>query len=75
REHTDAELKKYNETKGFTFPLYPDRERVIFDTFAKSQIPRSYLIGKDGKVLQVSVGYTEEEFREVLKGIEEALKN
>lgn len=75
REHTDAELSKYNGTKGFTFPLYPDRERVIFDAFAKSLIPRSYLIGKDGKVLHVLVGYTEEEFQDVLKRIEEALKN
>ena len=73
REHTDAELAKYNETKGFEFPLYPDKDRSIFDTFAKSSIPRSYLIGKDGKVIHVSVGYTEAEFGVVLKKIEDAL--
>ena len=74
REHTDAELAKYNETKGFEFPLYPDKDRSIFDKFAKSSIPRSYLIGKDGKVIHVSVGYTEAEFGVMMKKIEEALK-
>lgn len=74
REHTDDELAKYNEKKGFTFPLYPDKGRKIFDTFAKSQIPRSYLIGKNGKVIHVSVGYTEEEFNETMARIDRALK-
>lgn len=74
REHSNAELDKYNEKKGFTFPLYPDQGRVIFDKFAKSLIPRSYLIGKDGKVLYVSTGYTEEEFADLMKLIEKALK-
>ena len=49
REHSDKELATYNEKKGFTFPLYPDKSRAIFGAFAKSLIPRSYLIGKDGK--------------------------
>lgn len=74
RDHTDAELKKYNIKKGFTFPLYPDKGRIIFDTFASSSIPRSYLIGKDGKVINISVGYTEEEFGNLMSKIEAALK-
>lgn len=74
REHTDAELKTYNEKKGFTFPLYPDRGRKIFDAFAKSLIPRSYLIGKDGKVIYRSVGYSEEDFNALMQKIEIALK-
>ncbi len=56
REHTDANLKKYNEKKGFSFPLYPDKNRAIFNAFAKNLIPRSYLIGKDGKVIYTSKG-------------------
>ena len=50
REHTDAELQKYNEKKGFTFPLYPDKNRAIYGAFAKNLIPRSYLVDKTGKV-------------------------
>ena len=33
REHTDAELKKYNERKKFSFPLYPDPKREVFSLF------------------------------------------
>lgn len=74
REHTDAELVKYNEKKGFTFPLYPDKNRAIYSAFAKNLIPRSYLIGKDGKVIYVSKGYSEEDFTLLMEKIAVALK-
>ena len=60
REHTDAELAKYNEKKGFTF--------------AKNLIPRTYLIGKDGKVMYAGKGYTEEEFAGLMDKIGASLK-
>ena len=73
REHSDKELATYNEKKGFTFTLYPDKSRAIFGAFAKSLIPRSYLIGKDGKVIYAGKGYTDKEFAELLEKIETAL--
>ena len=73
REHSDKELATYNEKKGFTFPLYPDKSRAIFGAIAKSLIPRSYLIGKDGKVIYAGKGYTDKEFAELLEKIETAL--
>ena len=63
REHTDADLKKYNERKKFTFPLYPDPKREVFSLFADQSIPRVYLFGKDGKLVHASIGYTAEEFQ------------
>ncbi len=74
REHSDADLKKYNDRKGFDFPLYPDKSRAIYGAFAKSLIPRGYLIGKDGKVVYASEGYTEAEFAELMSSIERELK-
>lgn len=73
REHTDEQLKKYNERKKFCFPLYPDPKREVYSLFAEKTIPRAYLIGKDGKVAYASVGYSDEEFQHLLKAIEEAL--
>ena len=35
REHTDEQLKAYNERKKFTFPLYPDPKREVFSLFAE----------------------------------------
>lgn len=46
REHTDADLTKYNVRKKFTFPLYPDPKREVFSLFADQSIPRAYLFGK-----------------------------
>lgn len=73
REHTDEQLKKYNERKKFSFPLYPDPKREVYSLFAEKTIPRAYLIGKDGKVVYASVGYSEEEFQHLMKAIQEAL--
>lgn len=74
REHTDEELTKYNGTKKFTFPLYPDPERKVFDLFAENSIPRTYLINKEGEVIYNAIGYTKEEFDKLMAAIEEALK-
>ena len=73
REHTDEELSKYNEKKGFTFPLYPDPERKAYSKFAQSTIPRAYLFGKDGKLIHSSVGYKPGDVEKILKLIDEAL--
>lgn len=62
REHTQEELSEYNQTKGFTFPLYPDVNREVYSKFAKQTIPRAYLIDKDGKVVDFAVGYDAEHF-------------
>jgi peroxiredoxin len=74
REHSDAELATYNEKKGFDFPLYPDKNRAVYGRFAKSLIPRVYLIGKDGKVILTGTGFNENEFTELMNCIEKALK-
>ena len=41
REHTDEQLRAYNERKKFTFPLYPDPKREVFSLFAEKSIPRA----------------------------------
>jgi peroxiredoxin len=74
REHNEADLKKFNEKRGFTFPLYPDKNRSIFSSFAKNAIPRNYLIGKDGKVVYTSKGYTPAEFAELIGMIQTSLQ-
>jgi len=74
REHSDTDLSTYNEKKGFTFPLYPDKSRDIFNAFAKSQIPRTYLIGKDGKVIYTTIGFKEDDIEILMKKIQIALR-
>lgn len=74
REETDDKLKSYNKKKGFEFPLYPDPKREVFSNFADSTIPRTYLFGKDGKLILGEIGYTKEGFEHLMKEIEKALK-
>jgi len=74
REHTDEQLQKYNERKKFTFPLYPDPKREVYSLFAEKTIPRTYLFGKDGKLISSSIGYSEERFQLLMKSLEKALK-
>jgi len=63
REHTDKELKAYVEKKHFTMPFAPDQSRKIFGLYASQNIPRNVIIGKDGKIVFQSTGYTAEDFR------------
>lgn len=73
REHTDADLQKYNERKKFTFPLYPDPKREVFSLFAEKSIPRTYLFGKDGKLIYSSIGYSADEFQKLMDVLEKNL--
>ena len=75
REHTDADLTEYNKTKNFTFALYPDPEREVYSLFATETIPRAYVIGRDGVVVDAATGFDEEHFASVLKTIRELLDN
>lgn len=75
RDHTDEQLKVYNEWKNFSFPLYPDPERKVFSLFAGQSIPRAYLFDKNGEAVYTSLGYDSEEFGNLLNAVEDALKD
>ena len=74
REHTEAQLKKYNERKKFSFPLYPDEKREVYGLFASQFIPRAYLFDKEGKLIYSAKGYKKEEFNKLMDTIAKALK-
>ena len=74
REHTEQQLKKYNERKKFTFPLYPDEKREVYSLFASQYIPRAYLFDREGKLIYSSTGFKKEEFKLLMDTIEDALK-
>lgn len=74
REHSDADLQAYNKKKGFSFPLYPDKNRSIYAAFAKNLIPRCYLIDQKGTIVYTTKGYEEKEFSTLMNQIEALLK-
>ena len=55
-------------------PFYPDPDRIIYSKFAGQYIPRNFLISPDGKILYSSVGFEEEDFKQLKELIETQLK-
>ncbi len=74
REHDWATLNKFKKENNFSLPFYPDVEREIFSKYAKQNIPRNFIIDKEGKIAITSSGYTESEFAEIIKEVNELLK-
>ncbi len=73
REHTWSEVDKFKKDNGFTFPFYPDPKRAIFDLFASQNIPRSFLLDEEGKIIFMSEGFEEGHFNELVKLIDSKL--
>ena len=73
REHTNDELKPFRQKNKFTFPMAGDVKREIFSRYADLSIPRSVLIDPTGRVVAHVVGYTEEEFKALLKALDAEL--
>lgn len=74
RGEKHSAVEAFRKKMGYTFPMGLDSDQSIFRKYASNYIPRNFLIGKDGKVVYVSVGYDEKEFAELIKAIDEALK-
>jgi peroxiredoxin len=74
REHNEKEVKDFVTAKKFTMPFAPDPKRAIFSLYATQSIPRNVIIGKDGRIIFQSIGYTEEEFKKIEVLLAEKLK-
>ena len=69
KEVVEAFRKKMN----YTFPMGLDPQQTIYKKYASNYIPRNFVVGKDGKVIYTSVGFTPEEFKEMIEVINKAL--
>ena len=65
----------FREKMGYTFPMGLDPEQQIYKLYASNYIPRNFLIGRDGKVIALTVGYDEEECNQFLETIAAQLKS
>ena len=70
RKTVESFLKKM----GYTFPVGLDGNQSIYKKYASNYIPRSVVVGKDGKVVYVGVGYDKEIATAIDNAIVEALK-
>jgi len=74
REHDWPTVNKFKKDQGYKMNFYPDPTREIFSKYAKQNIPRNFVIDKEGNIAVASVGFNEEEFREIIEQVEELLK-
>ncbi|MGE0020253.1 MAG: TlpA family protein disulfide reductase [Draconibacterium sp.] len=74
REHSWEEINKFKTDNKFNMPFYPDTSRKVFSLYAKQNIPRNFIIGKDGKIAISSSGFTEKEFAKIIGKVEALLK-
>lgn len=74
RQEKYETVKVFREKTGYTFPMGLDTDRKVFSLFATESIPRNFLIGKDGKIVFMEIGYSEESFQKLIQEIEKALK-
>ena len=67
-------VEAFIEKMGYTFPVGLDGDQSIYKKYASNYIPRSVVVGKDGKVVYVAVGYDEQTAKDIDNAITKALK-
>jgi peroxiredoxin len=73
REQSEQEIAEFQKENGLSFPFAADPQREVYKLFGSGGIPRSYVVGADGKILYQSVGYLPLEFDQMKKVIEKEL--
>ena len=74
RGETRSEVEEFRRRTGYGFAMGLDPEQRIYDRYATNYIPRNFLIGKDGKVVEATIGYEPEEFDALIRTIEQTLE-
>lgn len=74
REHDWETVNKFKADNNYVLPFYPDPERDIFSKYAKQNIPRNFIIDKNGKIAVASIGFEEEEFKKIIDKVDDLLK-
>lgn len=74
RQHTVAEMKKFQSKKKFSFPIAADPRRQIYSKYAEKYIPRNYIIDKEGKIIFQAKSFSQKDLDEMIEIIEKALK-
>ena len=74
REESEEEIKAFRKEYDYSLPMAADPDRDVYRLFGSEGIPRSYVVGADGKILYQSVGYDPAEFSRMTRMIERELK-
>ncbi|SFW49310.1 TlpA family protein disulfide reductase [Cellulophaga fucicola] len=75
-EKRSTVLKKMGELKGkgVDFNVYLDLKNEFYSAYRKQGIPLNYLIDKNGVIVDISVGYNEDNLNKIATKIEELIE-
>lgn len=75
-EKRSTVLKKMDELKGkgVDFNVYLDPKNEFYSAYRKQGIPLNYLIDKNGVIVDISVGYNEDNLNKIATKIEELIE-
>ncbi len=73
REETEVVVKAFQAKHQFGFSIACDLKREVYSKFATKFIPRNFLINAEGKVVYLSTGYGEAEFKKLIAAIDQEL--
>ena len=68
-------VSAWRTKKGYKFDTGLDIATEIFPLFARTYIPRNYLIDPDGTIVYYEVGYDAKLFDELVNKIDETIQN
>ena len=74
REEKPEKVTPFINNSHYPMTFYSDIDRSCYKQFAGKYIPRNYLFDKGGKLVYLSKGYNEVEFKHLLATIEKAVK-
>jgi peroxiredoxin len=73
RKQNASEVEKFEIAKKLYLPFALDPKGEIYGKYASKYIPRSFVIGKDGKIKLVSKGSPDGRVEEILQAIKNEL--
>lgn len=74
RGGTKSEITEYMERNGYDFDAVADSNKEIYYQYATAYVPRTYLIDKDGFVVNTTIEYKSEHLPQIVALIEALVK-
>ncbi len=75
RKETKESIIAFQSKHGYTFPLAADSDRTAYSLFAKTLIPRTYLVSRDGKICFSSTGFREKDIEQLESELAKQLRS
>ncbi|HHY71670.1 MAG TPA: thiol-disulfide oxidoreductase ResA [Bacillus bacterium] len=58
---SELSVRNFVERKGLTFPVVIDKKLEVFEAYGVDPLPTSFLINKDGEIIDIIIGTLKEE--------------